>query len=183
MGCDGAPNSLKSISPSTIASLHDVRFHLIDRIEEIRHGHHVVGTKCVSLSDDVFDQHFPGHPIFPGTLVLEGMAQLAGSFFEMTMHHRGMEQKHCVLAMANRVKWLKPAEPGDRIVYRADILSFSEEFGVARVKAEIDGEPSASAELTFTFVQLGDGTVRESREELYRICTAKTRYVDGDGTV
>lgn len=155
-----------------------MRFHLIDRIEEIRHGHHIVGVKCVSLSDDVFDEHFPGYPIFPGTLVLEGMAQLAGSFFEMTMLHQGLVPRHCILAMANRVKWTKPAEPGDRMIYRADILSFSEEFGVARTRAEIDGEVSASAELTFTFVQLGDGSLRQNREELYRMCTRRTRFLD-----
>ncbi|MCB9497129.1 MAG: beta-hydroxyacyl-ACP dehydratase [Fibrobacteria bacterium] len=157
-----------------------MRFHLIDRIEEIRYGKHIVGVKCVSLSDEVFDEHFPGYPVFPGSLVLEGMAQLAGSFFEIMMDHDGLELRQSVLVMANRMKWSKPAEPGDRILYRADILSRREDFGVAKVQASIDGEVSATGELTFSFVLVDDEELRRSRAGLYRFCMKKTRVIDAD---
>ena len=155
-----------------------MRFHLIDRIEEICYGRHIVGVKCISLSDDVFNEHFPGYPIFPGSLVLEGMAQLAGSFFEIMMDHQGIERRQSVLVMANRVKWMRPAEPGDRIVFRADIQSMREDFGVARVVASIDGEPSASGELTFSFVHIDDENLRRTRGDLYRFCMKKTVVID-----
>ena len=51
-----------------------MRFHLIDRIDEIHQGRYVVAVKCISLADDVFDEHFPGYPIFPGSLILEGVS-------------------------------------------------------------------------------------------------------------
>jgi len=155
-----------------------VRFHLIDRIEEICYGHHIVGVKCISLSDDVFNEHFPGYPIFPGSLILEGMAQLAGSFFEIMMDHQGIQRRQSVLVMANRVKWARPAEPGDRIVFRADIATMREDFGVAKVVAEIDGETSASGELTFSFVLIDDDNLRRTRADLYRFCMKKTKVID-----
>ena len=55
-----------------------MRFHLIDRIEEVHYNSSITAIKCVSLSDDVFDEHFPGHPVYPGSLVIESLAHTAG---------------------------------------------------------------------------------------------------------
>jgi 3-hydroxyacyl-[acyl-carrier-protein] dehydratase len=160
-----------------------MRFHLIDRIDEICHGRYVVAVKCVSLADDVFDEHFPGYPIFPGTLILEGLAQLGGSFFEMTMRDKGLPVKCTVLSIVREFKIRKPAHPGDRLVYRAEILSMQEDFGVAAVQATIDDEPCAEGELMFTFIDLPNEKIRESREELYGIVTRQTRFVSDEDSV
>jgi 3-hydroxyacyl-[acyl-carrier-protein] dehydratase len=160
-----------------------MRFHLIDRIDEICHGRYVVAVKCVSREDDVFDEHFPGYPIFPGTLILEGLAQLGGSFFEMTMRDKGLPIKCTVLSIVREFKIRKPAHPGDRLVYRAEILSMQEDFGVAAVQATIDGEPCAEGELMFTFIDLPNEKIRESREELYGIVTRQTRFVSDEDSV
>ena len=53
-----------------------MRFYQVDKVTEICPGRYVEGVKCVSLDNDIFDEHFPGCPIFPGTLIIEGMAQL-----------------------------------------------------------------------------------------------------------
>jgi len=66
-----------------------MRFYLYDRVEEICYGRYMVAVKCITLADDVFDEHFPGHPIFPGSLIMEGLAQLGGALFELTMRERG----------------------------------------------------------------------------------------------
>lgn len=159
-----------------------MRFHMIDRIDEICHGKYVVAVKCISLSDDVFNEHFPGYPIFPGTLILEGLAQLGGSFFEMTMKAQGLPVKRTVLSIVREFKIRKPAGPGDRLVYRAEIRSMREEYGVAIVTANLDGELCAEGELMFTFIDLPNDKIRESREELYAIVTKQTRFVrDEDG--
>ncbi len=160
-----------------------MRFHLIDRIDEICHGRYVVAVKCVSLSDDVFDEHFPGYPIFPGTLILEGLAQLGGSFFEITMQERGLPVKCTVLSIVREFKIRKPVYPGDRLVYRAEILSMQDNFGVAAVEASVDDEPCAGGELMFTFIDLPNEKIRESREELYGIVTRQTRFVKNEDTV
>ena len=154
-----------------------MRFHLVDRIEEIRHGAHVTGVKCVTLADDVFDEHFPGFPVFPGSLILEGLAQLAGSFFEITMKERGLPPRRAVLAIVNRLKLRRPVGPGDRLVYRADILAMGEEHGQAKVAATLEGEPVADGELTFSFVVVDNEALQRSREALYDICTRQMRVL------
>jgi 3-hydroxyacyl-[acyl-carrier-protein] dehydratase len=160
-----------------------MRFHLIDRIDEIRQGRYVVAVKCISLADDVFDEHFPGYPIFPGSLILEGLAQLGGSFFEITMKDRGLPVKCTVLSIVREFKIRKPAQPGDRLVYRADILSMQEEFGVAAVKATLDDEICAEGELMFTVIDLPNEKIRQSREELYGIVTRQTRFLNDEDPV
>lgn len=159
-----------------------MRFHMIDRIDEVCHGKYVVAVKCISLADDVFNEHFPGYPIFPGSLILEGLAQLGGSFFEMTMKERGVPVRRTVLSIVREFKIRKPAGPGDRLVYRADIVSMHDDFGVATVTATLDGELCAQGELMFTFINLANDKIRQSREELYEIVTRQTRFVkDEDG--
>lgn len=147
-----------------------MRFHLIDRIDEVKYGHHITAVKCVTLADDVFNEHFPGHPVFPGTLILEGMAQLAGSFFEMTDQKKGRTVKRSILSIVNQIKFRKAVYPGDRLFLRADILTHREEYGVAKVRAEIDGEICAEGELTFSFVSIQDTSLDASRREMRNIC-------------
>lgn len=154
-----------------------MRFHLVDRIEEIRHGEYITGVKCISLADEVFDEHFPGFPVFPGSLILEGLAQLAGAFFEITMKERGFPVRRAVLAIVHRLKFRRPAGPGDRLLYRAEILAMVEEHGQARVAARLGDEVIAEGELTFSFILVQNQTLQQSRESLYEICTRTTRIV------
>lgn len=154
-----------------------MRFHLLDRIEEIRYNDWITAVKCVSLSDEVFDEHFPGHPVYPGTLIIEGLAQLGGSFFELIMKHEGKPVRRSVLSIVNRMKFRRPVYPGDRMLLKAEMVSCRDEFGVVSVRSEVDGEVVAEGELTFTFLDLPDETLHNSRQELYKICMKKTREV------
>jgi 3-hydroxyacyl-[acyl-carrier-protein] dehydratase len=154
-----------------------MRFHLIDRIEEICYGKYITAVKCITLADDVFDEHFPGYPVFPGTLILESLAQLAGSFFELQASKEGLVIKRSILSIVNKFKLRKPALPGDKIMLRADMITRREDFGVMLVKAEIDGQICAEGELTFTFLDIQSKTLEESRKQLYDICMKSTREV------
>jgi 3-hydroxyacyl-[acyl-carrier-protein] dehydratase len=147
-----------------------VRFHLIDRIDEVVYNESITAVKCVALSDDVFDEHFPGHPVFPGSLILEGLAQLGGAFFELIMKREGKPVRQCVLSIVNRMKFRRPVYPGDRIVMRADLVSYQDDFGVVSVRGEVDGGICAEGELTFMFLDRLDETLYNSRLELFRIC-------------
>lgn len=157
-----------------------MRFHMFDRIEEICRWKHITAVKCISLADDVFNEHFPGYPIFPGSLILEGLAQLGGSFFEMAMQARAMPRKCSVLAVVREFKIKKPAGPGDRLLYRAEIVSMQDAYGVVEVSATLDGEVCTTGELMFTFVDLPSEKIRESREDLYAIVTRRTRFSDNE---
>jgi len=156
----------------------EMRFHLVDRIDEICYENYIVGVKCITLADDVFNEHFPGYPIYPGSLIQEGLAQLAGSFFEIMMEKKKLPVKHAVLSIVNKMKFRKPAGPGDRLVYRADIKVMRDDYGVAGVEAELDGEPVADGELTFSFIKISDESLYQARKEIYRICTRNTKIIE-----
>jgi len=160
-----------------------MRFHLVDRVEEICYGKYITGVKCISLADDVFNEHFPGYPIFPGSLIMEGLAQLAGSFFEIMMHEQKLPLKRAVLTIINRMKFIKPAGPGDRLVYRAEILTMRDEYGVAKLTAEQDGGIYAKGEFTFSFIDIQNDTLQKSREEIYRICMQNAKVVKDESGV
>ncbi|MCP4150605.1 MAG: beta-hydroxyacyl-ACP dehydratase [bacterium] len=157
-----------------------MRFHLIDRIDEICYGKYIVAVKCITLSDDVFNEHFPGYPIYPGSLIQEGLAQLAGSFFEIMMEKRQLPQKHSVLSIVNKMKFRKPVNPGDKLIYKAEIKTMRDDYGVCRVQAELDGELIADGELMFSFIKITNNALYESRREIYRICTRNTKYTDNE---
>jgi 3-hydroxyacyl-[acyl-carrier-protein] dehydratase len=62
-----------------------VRFFLVDAITRLKRFSHAEGIKCISLADDCFEHHFPGQPVYPGSLLIETMAQLGGSLMELSL--------------------------------------------------------------------------------------------------
>ena len=154
-----------------------MRFYLIDRVEEICYEKYITAVKCITLADDVFDYHFPGDPVFPGTLIIEGFAQLSGMFFELIMKRKGLPPKLSVLSMVNKMKFRKPVRPGDRLLTRADVISLKEDYGVVKVKAEIDEEICADGELTFVFMSQDEESLHQSRMDIYEICMTNAREV------
>ena len=154
-----------------------MRFYLIDRIEEISYGNYIKAVKCISLADDVFNEHFPGYPVFPGSLILEGLAQLGGSFFELMMKNDKKPIKRSVLSIINKMKFRRPAWPGDRLLMTASFDSMKDDYGVVQVRAEIDGEICAEGELTFVFLDIQNDNLLKSRQELYDICMKNTKEV------
>jgi len=159
-----------------------MRFHLIDRIEEIKYDEYIIAVKCVSLADDVFNEHFPGYPVFPGSLILEGLAQLGGCFFELIMKNRNELVRRSILSIVNKMKFRKAVEPGDRLIYRADVISFCEDYGIVSVKAENTGILCAEGELTFSFIDIPDKSLNDSRLELYKICMKNTLVINAGKT-
>ncbi|MFZ5952549.1 MAG: 3-hydroxyacyl-ACP dehydratase FabZ family protein [Candidatus Rifleibacteriota bacterium] len=160
-----------------------MRFHLVDRIEEICYGSFITGVKCITLADDVFNEHFPGYPIFPGSLIQEGLAQLAGSFFELMRHKQNLPMKYSVLSIVNKMKFRKPVEPGDRLIYRADATIIRDDYGIAKVKATCGGELVANGEMTFSFLDVPDEKLFESRKTIYNICMKNTREIKNENGV
>ena len=83
-----------------------MRFYQVDKVTELCPGKYVEGVKCVSLDNDVFDQHFPGCPIYPGTLLIEGMAQLSGMFLEWSRQEMGCKPRRAVLTLVEKKTWI-----------------------------------------------------------------------------
>jgi len=160
-----------------------MRFHLVDRVEEICYGKYVTGVKCITLADDVFNEHFPGYPVFPGSLILEGLAQLGGSFFEIMMNKKNLPLMRAVLTIISRMKFRKPSGPGDKLLYRADIIVLRDDYGVAKLKAELDGKLCAEGEFTYSFLDIQDNTLQKSREDIYKICMRNARVIEDENNI
>ncbi len=142
-----------------------MRYVLLDRITELSPPEVARGIKCVSLSDDVFADHFPGFPILPGALILEGLAQLAGVLLESTMRQRGRHDLHALLTMADRAKFRHVVRPGDRLDLEARVERVTEDGGQAQAWARIDGKVHAEALLSFAFAQVSNPVVLAKRRE------------------
>ena len=146
-----------------------MRYILLDRITELQPPEVARGIKCVSLSDDVFGDHFPGYPIMPGALVLESLAQLAGVLLEASMRERGRQDLHALLTMADRAKFRHAVRPGDRIELEARVERVTEDGGQAQAWARVDGKVAAEALLSFAFAQVTNPTVLAKRREYLNI--------------
>lgn len=155
-----------------------MRFQLVDRVLEICYDKYIIGVKCITLADDVFDQHFPGYPIFPGTLIMEGLAQLSGSYLELIMKEHNYPVKRSVLSIVNHMKFKRPVYPGDRLIYKAEVKTFRvNEFGVTKVTATIDDEIVAQGEMFFNFFDIPNKRLEDSRQELYDIFLRDVKFV------
>ena len=141
-----------------------MRYFLIDRITRIVPGETAEGIKCVSLSDDVFEAHFPGHPIMPGALLIEAMAQLGGVLAESST-----QNQHALLTMIDRAKFRVMVRPGDQVKLEATAQAIREEGAQVKAVARVDGKVVAEAELTFAFAQVTHPDSLKKRKEVLNI--------------
>lgn len=146
-----------------------MRYFLIDRIDELVPPERATAVKCVSLSDDVFEDHFPGHPIMPGALILEALAQLGGVLVEATMRERGRHDLHALLVMADRAKFRRAVRPGDKLQLEARGVSVTEDGGRVTASARVDGDVAAEATLTYAFAVVTHPKLLEKRREVLDI--------------
>jgi 3-hydroxymyristoyl/3-hydroxydecanoyl-(acyl carrier protein) dehydratase len=146
-----------------------MRYLLLDRITELSPPHRASAIKCVSLADDVFVDHFPGHPLMPGTLVVEALAQLGGVLVEETMRGRGRPDLFAVLAMIDRARFREQVRPGDRLELGVETLAVSEDGGRVRGAARLDGKVAAEAELTYAFVPVHNARQIARRREVINV--------------
>jgi 3-hydroxyacyl-[acyl-carrier-protein] dehydratase len=148
-----------------------MRFYCVDRVLEVRRGEFVRGVKNVALSDDVFNEHFPDNPLYPGTLIVEALAQVGGFLVECSTRHGAADLRRAVLAQIDKAKFHQPCRPGDQIELGCSLVSTLE--GAARVEGEarVRGGLAAAATLTFRLVEVASEAVHAQRRQLYRLWT------------
>jgi 3-hydroxyacyl-[acyl-carrier-protein] dehydratase len=124
-----------------------MRYLLIDRITALEPPELARAVKCVSLADDVFADHFPGHPVMPGALLVEALAQLGGVLLEATVRQQGRtEELHALLTIIERAKFRRMVRPGDRLRLEARVARASADGGQIRGIIRLDpAEPPASS--------------------------------------
>jgi beta-hydroxyacyl-ACP dehydratase FabZ len=124
---------------------HRYPFLLVDRILDFTEDT-ITGIKNVTINEPFFQGHFPGHPIMPGVLIVEGMAQCAGCLMlrdvdnpeDYVMYFMGLDN----------VKFRKPVLPGDTLVYKMKSISFSGSRAKIRGEAFVEDKKVCEAEMT-----------------------------------
>ncbi len=128
---------------------HRYPFLLIDRVTDIENNETLVGFKNVTIGDNVFQGHFPGHPIYPGVMILEGMAQAGGilAFKSMNMTKEEAAQKVVYFMSIDKAKFRAPVKPGDRLEYRISVIKQKGAIWMLDGKAYVDDKLVSQAEL------------------------------------
>ena len=128
---------------------HRFPFLLVDRVTEVNNGENLIGFKNVSIGEQVFLGHFPGHPIYPGVMILEGLAQAGGilAFKSMDMTKEEAAQKVVYFMSIDNAKFRAPVRPGDRLEYRVSVIKNKGAIWMLDGKAYVDDKIVAQAEL------------------------------------
>ena len=128
---------------------HRYPFLLVDRVLELEPNKRILASKCVSINEPFFQGHFPGHPVMPGVLVIEALAQAGGVLYQLTNQIRNgglIDNKLFYLVKIENARFSKKVVPGDRleldITLKRRIRNMAKYDGIARV----DGKEVACAE-------------------------------------
>ena len=125
---------------------HRYPFLLVDRIIELEEGKRAVGIKNVSINEAFFQGHFPGHPIMPGVLIMEALAQVG------TVVILKMPEYHGYLGLfagLDDVKFKRQVIPGDQLRLEVELIKLRKTFGVANGKAYVGENLAAEGILKF----------------------------------
>ena len=128
---------------------HRYPFLLVDRISEFETGKRIVGIKNVTINEPFFQGHFPDHPIMPGVLILEAMAQVGG-VYAILAKEVGENQVPYFVGI-DKAKFRKPVLPGDVLHLSLDLLKVKRGIYQFNGQATVDGKVVAQAELKATF--------------------------------
>ena len=127
---------------------HRYPFLLVDRVESLEIGKEIRAYKNVSISEPVFQGHFPGHPIYPGVMILEGMAQAGGILaFAKTGDKEEIKNKVFYFTGIDKAKFKRPVRPGDKLEYVVKVLKNRRSMWVFEGKAYVNNELASEAEL------------------------------------
>ena len=129
---------------------HRYPFLLVDRVLAIEPGKSIRAYKNVTANEDFFNGHFPGHPVMPGVMIIEGLAQAAGI---LTLHDRpGREDKLMYFTGIDKARFRRPVVPGDQLVYEVEILRLRQTYCRLRGVALVDGQIAAEATMASALV-------------------------------
>ena len=129
---------------------HRFPFLLIDRVTEMTASESIVAYKNVSISEPIFQGHFPDHPIYPGVMIVEGMAQAGGVLAFKSLSEedqKDAENKVVYFMSIDKCKFRAPVTPGDKLEYKISVIKHRGSIWVLEGKAYVDGNLVTEAEL------------------------------------
>lgn len=128
---------------------HRYPFLLVDKILEIELGKSIVGIKNVSINEPFFPGHFPGHPVMPGVLIIEAMAQVAAILAYSS--DESIRSKITYFVGIDNARFRKPVMPGDQLRIEIEATGCKRGIWIFSAKASVDGKLVTEAELKATF--------------------------------
>ncbi|HAW97626.1 MAG TPA: 3-hydroxyacyl-[acyl-carrier-protein] dehydratase FabZ [Opitutae bacterium] len=135
---------------------HRFPFVMIDRVVSIEKNEVLVGIKNVTINEPFFSGHFPGHPVMPGVLQLEAMAQAAGI---LLLRRSSSEGKVAFFMSADKVKFRKPVVPGDQLMITAKLEKVrGNKLATASVECSVNDQAVSSASLMFAIADAGENS-------------------------
>ena len=124
---------------------HRYPFLLVDRVLEVQGTQKIVGLKNVTFNEPFFQGHFPGHPVMPGVLIVEAMAQTGGLLLMDQIPDR--DKKVVYFMGIDGVKFRKPVLPGDQLRMEVEMLQFRGKIAKMKGTAYVDGKVVTEAEM------------------------------------
>jgi 3-hydroxyacyl-[acyl-carrier-protein] dehydratase len=124
---------------------HRYPFLLVDRVVELNPGESIVAYKNVTVNEPFFNGHFPEHPVMPGVLIVEAMAQAAGILGFKTMDKRPQDGSIYYFVGADNLRFKRPVVPGDKLQLEAQVISERRGIWKFDVRASVDGDTVSSA--------------------------------------
>ncbi|MGB3790604.1 MAG: 3-hydroxyacyl-ACP dehydratase FabZ [Phormidesmis sp.] len=149
---DSASDVQKTFTLEEIQRLlpHRYPFSLVDRIIDYVPGESAVGLKNVTFNEPHFQGHFPNRPLMPGVLIVEAMAQVGGVVLSQLP---GVNDRLCVFAGIDRVKFRRPVVPGDQLVITTTLVNVKAgRFGKMKSRAEVEGQLACEGTLMFSIL-------------------------------
>ena len=133
---------------------HRYPFLLVDKISEFKEGKSIICQKNVTFNEPFFNGHFPGHPVMPGVLILEALAQASGLLVFKTPSLCPPNESLYLFVGIDKARFKKPVVPGDSILLKVVMKKSKQGFAVFDALATVDNEVAASAELMCGFKEL-----------------------------
>ena len=124
---------------------HRYPFLLVDRVVDLVPGESIVAYKNVTVNEPFFNGHFPDHPVMPGVLIVEAMAQAAGVLGFKTMDKTPQDGSIYYFVGSDKLRFKRPVVPGDQLKLEASIVSEKRGIWKFDVRATVDGELASSA--------------------------------------
>ena len=150
---DAASKTFETFDIQRLLALlpHRYPFLLVDRIVQARSDEFGIGIKNVTANEPQFEGHFPGRPIMPGVLLIEGMAQTAGALCVASQLDKG-KPSLVYLMTVDKAKFRKPVTPGDRVEFHMTRVSKRRNMWWFRGEAKVEGVLVCEAEISAMLV-------------------------------
>jgi 3-hydroxyacyl-[acyl-carrier-protein] dehydratase len=134
-------NQIQSLLP------HRYPFLLIDRVTAFEPAKSLTAIKNVSINEPFFQGHFPGHPVMPGVLIIEALAQASGMLIQLSPRKDAAENPVFYLVKIDNARFSQIVSPGDQLILKVELKRMLKRMGLYEGRACVDDKEVASAEI------------------------------------